>query len=354
MVYDVIIIGWGASGLFCSLFLPKELKKCVLEKTDKFWAKVLLSWWWRCNLTNNNLDPEWHYVWQFLKSLPSLFHRFWPEDMISYLEEHHIKTKIEANGRVLLKSEKAKQLVDFLVDESASNNTDHILSHEVLTISNAKDATFIVTTSSGVYKAKYVIVATGWMTYPHIGASSFAYEMAEQLWLSLSSPHGALCGIETQEDFSSLAGSTAQATLILFKNNKKIYTSTWSLLFTHRWLSGPVIFDTTLYIAGDVSQYTLQCDFDVASTSKKVMQYFELTADDTVRDMLLRALRSIQEAKVSVGWVLLQELDQTFQSKKISWLYFIGESLDITGKTWWYNLQRAWTSAYVCAKSFIK
>jgi predicted flavoprotein YhiN len=70
-----------------------------------------------------------------------------------------------------------------------------------------------------------------------------------------------------------------------------------------------------------------------------------------VRDILLTGLRSIQEAKVSVGWVLLKELDQTFQSKKIPWLYFIGESVDITGKTWWYNLQRAWTSAYVCAKS---
>jgi predicted flavoprotein YhiN len=63
-------------------------------------------------------------------------------------------------------------------------------------------------------------------------------------------------------------------------------------------------------------------------------------------------LRPMTEAKVSVWWVLLKELDQHFQSKKIPWLYFIGESLDITGKTWWYNLQRARTSAYVCAKSF--
>jgi hypothetical protein len=66
-------------------------------------------------------------------------------------------------------------------------------------------------------------------------------------------------------------------------------------------LSGPVIFDTTLYIEGDVSQYTLQCDFDFDGTSKKVVQHFELIADDTVRDILLTGLRSIQEAKVSVG-----------------------------------------------------
>ena len=351
MVYDVIIIWWGASGLFCSICLPKQIKTCIIEKTDSLGNKVLLSWWERCNLTNIHLDPELHYVWESLKSLPSLFHKFWSEDMIAYLQEHKIDTKIEANGRVMLKSGKAKQLVEFLVHESTSNYTDHILSHEVLSISKAEDATFIITTSSGVYKAKQVIVATWWMTYPQIGASPFAYDIAQQLWLSLSSPHAALCGIETKDDFSSLSGNTVQASLTLFKDNKKVYTSKWSLLFTHRWLSGPVIFDTTLYIAGDVSQYTLQCDFDFAGTSKKVVQYFELTTDDTVRDIPLTALRSIQEAKVSVGWILLQELDQSFQSKKISWLYFIGESVDITGKTWWYNLQRAWTSAYVCANS---
>jgi len=349
MVYDLLIVWWWASGLFCSMFLPKERKKAIIEKTDILWAKVLLSWWERCNLTNINLDSKLYYVGQSLKSLPSLFHQFWPEDMMNYLNEHWIETKIEDNGRVLLKSWKAKQLVEFLVEESKKNTTEYFLNHEVLAITNAEDASFVITTSAGIFSAKRVIIASWWMTYPQIGASPFAYEMAQQLWLSISNPYPALCGIETKEDVSSLAWNTVQAMLTLFRENKVIYTAKWPLLFTHQGISGPIVFDATLYI-DDIAKYSLQIDFDLSWTSKKVIQTFKLVEGDTIRDFRIKALKSIQEAKVSVWWILLSDLDQWFQSKQIPWLYFIGESLDITGKTWWFNLQRAWTSAYVCAK----
>ena len=352
-MYDVVIIGWGASWLFCSLFLPKERKKCIIEKTDNLWTKVLLSGGERCNLTNINLDPELHYIGQSLKSLPSLFHTFWPEDMISFLHEHAINTKVEENGRVFLKSGKSKQLVKFLVEESKKNETECLLLCEVLSIIKSDEHIFVVTTSAGVFSAKNVIVATWGMTYPQIGATPFAYEIAEQLWLSLSTPHPALCGIETKEDFSLLAGNTVQALLTLYRENKVVYSAKWSLLFTHTGISGPVVFDATLYI-DDVSKYSLQIDFDLSWTSKKVIQQLKLVEGDTIRDFHIKSLKSLQEAKVSVWGILLKDLDQGFQSKKIPWLYFIGESLDITGKTWWYNLQRAWTSAYVCAKNLMK
>lgn len=370
-MYDIIIIGWGASGLFCSMFLPKERKKCIIEKTNTLGSKVLLSWWERCNLTNIHLDPGLHYVGQILKSLPSFFHQFWPEDMINYLAEHGIETKLENNGRVLLKSGKAKQLVEFLVDASKKNDTEHLLDHEVYSIQQShsewdeessihntlysvqgdkENKSFVVTTSTGVYIAKRVIVATWWMTYPQVGASPFAYEMAEQLWITLSKPHPALCGIETKENVVLLAWNTVQATLTLYREHKIVYSAKWPLLFTHQGISGPIVFDATLYI-DDVAKYSLQIDFDLSWTSKKVIQKFKLVPGDTVRDFCIKSLKSIEEAKVSVWWILLQDLDQHFQSKKIPWLYFIGESLDITGKTWWYNLQRAWTSAYICAHS---
>ena len=371
MVYDVIIVWWGAAGLFCSLFLPKHSKKCIIEKTERFGTKVLMSWWERCNLTNINFDPSIHYIGQLTKSLPSLFHAFGPEDIMAYLHDHGVETHTEANGRVVLKSWKARELVDFLVDQSQKNDTDLLLSHDVLSIQQGhsewneessihdtlhfvqgdkKNHTFVITTSAWIYMTKQVIIATWGMTYPQAGASPFAYEIAEQLWHSLAVPHQALCGIETQEDFSSLAGNTLPAKITLYANNKIVYSATWSLLFTHWWISGPIIFNTTLYMDQDISLYTLQCDFDLASSSKKVVQYFKLAVGNTLRDIRVKALRPITEAKVSVWWILLKELDQHFQSKKIPWLYFIGESLDITWNTWWYNLQWAWTSAYVCAK----
>ncbi len=351
MVYDIIIIWWGAAGLFCSLFLPKHTRKCIIEKTERFGTKVLMSWGERCNLTNSNFDPSVHYIGQSIKSLPSLFHAFGPEDIITYLHEHGLETQTEANGRVVLKSWKARELVDFLVNQSQKNDTDFLLSHDVHAISRWDDGTFVVTTSAWIYTANKVIVATWGMTYPQAGASPFAYEIAEQLWHSLAIPHQALCGIETYDDFSSLAGNTLPTKITLYANNKIIYSTRWSLLFTHRWISGPIIFNASLYMDQDISLYTLQCDFDLADTSKKVVQYFKLTSDDTLRDIRIKGLRPTTEAKVSAWWILLKDLDQYFQSKKIPWLYFIGESLDITGNTWWYNLQRAWTSAYVCAKN---
>ncbi len=351
MVYDIIIIWWGASGLFCSLFLPKELKKCIIEKTDRLGFKVLLSGWERCNVSNINFDPQFHYIGQFLKSLPSLFHAFGPEDMMNYLHNHGIETKVEDNGRVILKSWKAKELVDFLIHESQHNDTDHFLSHDVHTISISTSGDFVLTTSAGVYTSKQLIIATWGMSYPQIGASPFAYEIAEQLWLSLVTPHTALCGIETRSWFPLLSWNTIQATIILYAHNKIVYTKKWSLLFTHRGLSGPVIFDATLFIDHDISHYMLQCDFDLDATSKKVIQAFSLVPWDTVRDIPITSLRPLTEAKVTVWGVLLKNLDHHFQSKNIPWLYIIGEALDVTGKTWGYNLQRAWTSAYVCAKN---
>lgn len=353
MIYDVIIIWWGASGLFCSLFLPKERKKCIIEKTDTLWTKVLLSWWGRCNLTNIHLNPELHYVGQSLKSLPSLFHTFWPEDMIAFLHEHAIETWVEEYGRVMLKSNKSQQLVAFLTDESKKNKTEHLLSHEVLSITKSDEDMFVVTTSAGVFSAKKVIIATWGMTFPQIGATPFAYEIAEQLWLFLSVPRPALCGIATKEDLSLLAGNTVQALLTLYREHKVVYSAKWPLLFTHTWISWPIVFDATLYI-DDISKYSLQVDFDLLWTSKKVIQQLKLVEGDTVRDFRIKALKSLQEAKVSVWGILLSDLDQGFQSKKIPWLYFIGESLDITGKTWGYNLQRAWTSGFCCAKNIMK
>lgn len=352
MVYDVVIVWWGASGLFCSLFLPKERKKAIIEKTGVLWTKLLLSGGGRCNLTNISPHLPSKYVGQFLKSLPSLFHTFSPEDMISFLHDNGIETKVEENGRVLLKSGKAKQLVEFFIEESKKNYTEHLLNHEVYAITTANNPNFILTTSAWVYLTKRVIVATWGMTYPQIGASPFAYDFAAQLGLSLSEPHPALCGIDTQEIIEALAGNTVQATMKLFCNNNVVYDAKWSLLFTHTWVSGPVVFDATLYI-DDISKYFFQLDFDLAGTSKKVIQYFKLVEGDTVRNFTIKSLKSIEEAKVSVWGILLSDLDQGFQSKKIPWLYFIGESLDITGKTWGYNLQWAWTSGYCCAKNIV-
>ncbi len=375
--YDIIIIWWWASGLFCSAFLPKGAKKCILEKSEKLWTKLLLSGWERCNVTNTQLDPS-CYVGQNTKMLPSVFHHRSQQDMIDFLQGHGVETVVEDHGRVLLKSGKAKELLELLTHLAHENDTEIFLNQNVLGIWNLSagigycppdkqipdklinhfsDKTFchdwyqfVVWTNDITLCAKNIIIASGGMTYPQVGASAFGYEIAEQLWLEIVAPHGALCGIETHEETSALAWSTVQTWITLYHDNKIVYKNAWSLLFTHRGVSGPIIFDATLHIDQDISKYSFQLEFDLSATSKKVVQAFKLVAWDTQRDFRLKAVRPISEAKVSVGGILLRELDQHFQSRKIPGLYFIGEALDITGKTGGYNLQRAWSSAYVCAE----
>jgi len=270
--------------------------------------------------------------------------------MIDFLQGHGVETVVEDHGRVLLKSGKAKELLELLTHLAHENDVEISLSQNVLKIQHLPDGQFSIMTEDKEYHAKKLIIASWGMTYPQVGASAFGYEIAEQLWLEIVAPHGALCGIETHEETSALAWSTVQTWITLYHDNKIVYKNAWSLLFTHRGVSGPIIFDATLHIDQDISKYSFQLEFDLAATSKKVVQAFKLVAWDTQRDFRLKAVRPISEAKVSVGGILLRELDQHFQSRKIPGLYFIGEALDITGKTGGYNLQWAWSSAYVCGK----
>ena len=115
LFYDTIIIGGGASGLFASIFLPKEMKELILEKNDSCGVKVLLSGWQRCNVTNMDIDFERNYVWHNIKSLPGVFHVFDNQDMIQFLNDNWIETVVEDNGRVILKSGKSKHLLELLL-----------------------------------------------------------------------------------------------------------------------------------------------------------------------------------------------------------------------------------------------
>ena len=142
----------------------------------------------------------------------------------------------------------------------------------------------------------------------------------------------------------------------LLDDKKIIYEASWPLLFTHRWLSGPVVFDASLRAASFLAEHkkdvTIQLDLDLEHTSKKVIRFFPSLEKDTKLQFGLKQLRPREEAKVTWGGVSLQALDKYFQVKTVPSLYFIGEILDITGRSGWYNLQRAWSSAYCCAKAF--
>jgi hypothetical protein len=131
-------------------------------------------------VTNISLDPS-AYVGQNTKMLPSVFHQWNQNDMINFLAEHNVETIVEDNGRVLLKSGKSKELLELLIHLTHENNVETILSQNITDIERTFDDHFLITTQDDAYRTKKLIIASGGMTYPQVGATPFGYELAERL-----------------------------------------------------------------------------------------------------------------------------------------------------------------------------
>lgn len=357
-MHDIIIIWWWAAGLFCWLHLPKDNKKLILEKTDKLWTKVLLSGWWRCNFSNSNINPINDYFWQNKKALPSLFHKFGEKEMIDFLKENNIETKEEDSGRLILKDWKAEGLNNLMINKNKENNTEIQLNQTINKISK-KENIFYIETNEKTFETKNLIIATGWKSFPQIWASDFGIQIAKQFELETTEMLPWLCGIETNEDFSILTWNSLKSIITLNYKNKIIYQQKWDLLFTHRWLSWPAIFNLVNALweykiqkkiwINNYDYFSITIIFNPTEAIKKITNHFHW---EQIADFTIKSLRSREEAKVMVWGIHMKEINPNMESKKIPWLYFIGEVLDITWKTWWYNLQRCRTSAYSCAKNF--
>lgn len=330
------------------------MKILILEKNAACGSKLLLSGGERCNVTNMNIDLVHDYVGQNLKSLPSIFHAFGNQDMIDFLHEHGIETVVEDNGRVILKSWKAKQLLDLLMRLSLEHGVqieNGIVVNNVNNVNdvNNEEALFKIITDQLEFSCKKLIIATGGKSYPQVGATGFAYELAKQFGIDCMPAYPCLCGLETVQDMSGVTWNSALVQMQVWKDKKCLYDQKWSILFTHWGISGPVVFNSTLKLWAD-SWFKIKIIFDVKNLNKKLIDFFHLDVKNNFVELDMKWLRPWEEAKVS-GWgVLLSELKPDFESKKVSGLYFVGEACDVVGKTWGYNLQWAWSSGYVCAK----
>lgn len=380
MIYDQIIIWWGASGLFCAINSPKNNTKLILEKQDQLWTKILMSGWWRCNFSNTQISLE-TYFWENKKMLPSVFHKFSNQEMLEFLESNGVETKQENNGRLILKSWKAQELLDLLIKKTKENQTEIKLNQEIISIQQVSPISsqergigckvnFIITTTVEQFKCKKLIIATGGVSHPNVWTDWYWLDLARQFDLKIIKPYPSLCGIETQEDLSNLSWSSVIAEVKLFNNSKIIYQQTGNLLFTHRWLSGPVIFNATAAIweylskKGKYNPEYIQTNTHIEinipdnQITKRLKQSDLINNSSVIANgmkksiyLKIKNITAIETAKVSWWWISMNEIKPNFESKKIPNLYFIGETLDITGQTWGFNLQRAWSSGFVCGNN---
>lgn len=383
---DVIVIGAGAAGLMCAIEAGKRGRRVlVLDHANRIGKKILLSGGGRCNFTNIHTAPA-----NFLSSNPhfckSALARYTPQDFIAMVERHNIPWHEKKLGQLFCDNS-AKDIVAMLADECKQAraqirtriSVDHI----------EKTERFRLTTSDGEFDCESLVIATGGLSFPTMGASDFGYRVARQFGLSVLPTRAALVPFVLNEKDRTLSESLsgvsvdaeAQVAAAAFREN---------ILFTHRGLSGPAVLQVSSYWdEQETVQFNLLPERDAAAWLLAQKQHHpnrhlvRILADalprrlaeslvehgftnrtlQACRDNELQSLgetlnawpikpsgtEGYRTAEVTLGGVDTGDISQkTMESRTVSGLYLIGEVLDVTGWLGGYNFQWAWASGY-CA-----
>ena len=360
-IYDVIVLWAWPAWLFCASKINKWKSVLILEKSDSPAQKLLLSAKWRWNITNLNINPKKDYSTDDSDFVKSAFDKFWVKNFLGFLNNEWIEIKEENNGRILLKSSKVKEFHEKLL-QLVENKLIEIKYNSVfLDIDKLEDWVFKIKTSNWVYYTKNFIIATWWPSFPKLWATAITEDIAKKFNLETTEFYPALVWFETKQDFSSLSGSSVIWKLNLIKWDKIIYEESWPILFTHRWISGPAVFNASLFMGevfnGCKSKYKVRIFISDKEITKRLLSFLWFRTNK-LKEYIISSdivnVRWLDEAKVCWWWVETKNLDENFECKEISGLYFIWECVDVTWKTWWYNLQRCRTSGSICANGINK
>jgi len=374
MNQHTLIIGGGASGLMLASLLPKD-RATILESNAKLGTKILISGGGKCNITNAEMGTE-YYLGDEDFMMPAL-KAFDEKALLRWLERQRLHPVLRKETQYFCK-DSAKELLDVLNKEAKKQNI--ILSTEVLSVTK-RDDIFYVQTNKKTYTAHNVVIASGGLSFPKLGASAIGYEIAEHFGHSIVKTAPALVGFTVQKEQFFFKALSGVSTFVHIHIGDKVCKG--SLLFAHKGVSGPAVLDASLYwekgkmeidflpgfswkaIKGSKKQVS-----SLLPLPKRVTKAFliELDLEDkayhTLREVELQRLQSLSnyvfapagtfgysKAEVTKGGVDTSEVDSaTMMSKKEEGLYFIGEVLDVTGRLGGYNFQWAFSSAFICAK----
>lgn len=371
---DILILGAGASGLLLGSLL-KEKDFLIIDNNPKIGAKILVSGGGRCNITNGNVKPK-NFVGE-QRFVKSVIKRFDQHALLAWLGERGLQPIVRKNHQYFCEKS-AKELVYVFQKEISSKKIQ--LNTNVENIKKVANG-FEVYTSNGKIKAKKVVVATGGLSFPKLGATNIGYEIAKNFGHEVSTLSAGLVGFTVQPDeffFKTLSGV---ATEVKIKVGEKEINS--SLLFTHKGISGPAVLDASLYWQKGKIEIdfmpTLNMD-SIKSSKKNIASVLGLASRvaKTFLDKLNIENRACSKlnsqewgkiesfknysfapagtfgyskAEVTKGGIMLDEIDaSSMMSQKVNNLYFLGEVLDVTGELGGYNFQWAFSCAYVCAK----
>jgi predicted Rossmann fold flavoprotein len=387
--FDVIIIGAGAAGLMCALTAGQRGRKVLLlEYTDKPGAKILISGGGRCNFTNLDCAPS-----RFLSGNPhfatSALKRYTQHDFIALVQRHGIAFHEKTLGQLFCDGS-ARAVVEMLLAECAAGGVDVRLSHTVSSVTKPDD--FRIETQSGSFTAPSLVLATGGLSIPKMGATGFSYDVARQFGLRVTETLPGLVPLKAGHDTELcdpyLAGVSLEAVASFGKQSFRE-----ALLFTHRGLSGPAILQISSYWkSGGALTLNLLPDLDVAAfmierkTSRPKAHAQSILAEilparlaevfaqlfmppgelanvpDRVLATAAARLQSwsfqpggtegYAKAEVTAGGIDTRDLSsKTMGAINVPGLYAIGEAVDVTGWLGGYNFQWAWSSGYAAGQA---
>ena len=380
--FDAIILGAGAAGLLCAIEAGKRGRRvAVLERAERIGKKILISGGGRCNFTNLHCRPE-----NFLSANPhfakSALARYTPADFVALVEKHGIRYHEKTLGQLFCDGS-AREIVALLEAECRAAGVEIVVNANVQEVSRA-DA-FCVRTADAEFRAPVFVVATGGLSIPKIGATSFGYDLARQFGLKIQPPRPALVPLTFNPDdlkhFADLSGVAAE---VVASCGQQEFRE--KMLVTHRGLSGLAILQISSYwqpdtaIAIDLAPErdltsalraspagrdlaAARSAFRAALPSRLADRWLELhaPADWTNRSLAELERRAhhweivpagtegYEKAEVTAGGVDTGELSaKTMEARRVPALYFIGEVVDVTGHLGGFNFQWAWASGF-CA-----
>ena len=371
----IIIIGGGASALMLASLLPKN-RATIIESNPKPGAKILVSGGGKCNITNTRMGTEYFLGDKSFVQQP--LQKFNEKALLRWLERQNLDPVLRKETQYFCK-DSAKELLDIFLKESKKQTL--CISEKVLEVMK-RDEIFYVKTNKKTHTAKTVVVASGGLSFPKIGASSIGYEIAESFGHTVVKTAPALVGFTVQKEqffFKELSGVSTDVKIHVGENMCE-----GALLFAHKGMSGPAVLDASLYWEKGKIEIDFLPNFSWKSVqgskkqissllpmpkrvSKAFLLQFQLE-DKPFHQLTAEELEKLQtlshyslapagtfgyaKAEVTKGGVETSEVDNsTMMSKKVEGLYFIGEVLDVTGRLGGYNFQWAFSSAYTCAKN---
>ncbi|MBU0721825.1 aminoacetone oxidase family FAD-binding enzyme [bacterium] len=379
-IYDVLILGAGASGLMCASRLGSSLHTAIVDCNDKVAKKLKISGGGKCNITNkdvsvNNYDKT-------SKALAHALEVFSKEDLLHFLERNGVEPVIRKNRYYFCK-ESSDEIIDVL--KKKTRHVETLLSTEITGVKKNADL-FEVKSSRGVLRSKKLVVATGGKSFSTLGASEIGLSIAKSFGIRVKEFSPALVGLTVQKDQFWMKDLSGLSCYVNISINDKVIEE--EMLFAHKGISGPAVLSASLYWQKGTMAINFLPNhniFELIRGSKKLLSSViplprrlskailqALGVEDVECKKIVPHARELlskihayefapagnfgfTKAEVSRGGVLTEELkENSLESRHVENLYFIGEVVDVTGELGGYNFQWAFSSGVVCAENIDK